>query len=194
MESKFFHGSFSPQDLADSLISHFDRGNLKVQQVGDDEKIAVQIATSEIAVSGGQTALSVNLQKIEDGVSVSMGRQAWFGVAANIGVTILTALRNPLALLHRLDDIAQDAEYLRLIDEVWKVIENTARSLGSGFEFSERVKRYVCEYCLTANPIGEPRCIACGAPLGGIQPISCKHCGYVLLNNEVICPNCNKSQ
>jgi hypothetical protein len=194
MESKFFHGSFSPQDLADSLISHFDRGNLKVQQVGDGEKIAVQIATSEMAVSGGQTALSVNLQKVEDGVSVSMGRQAWFGVAANIGVTILTALRNPLALLHRLDDIAQDAEYIRLIDEVWKVIENTARSLGSGFEFSERVKRYVCEYCLTANPVGEPRCIACGAPLGGIQSNSCKHCGYVLLNNEVICPNCNKRQ
>lgn len=192
MESKIFHGIFVPQQIADALIAYFNRGNLKVQQVGEGDNVSVQIATSDWAVSGGKTALSINLQKVEDGVSITMGKQAWFGVAASIGVTILTIMRNPLALLHRLDDIAQDAEYVQLADEVWKVIDSTARSLGSGYEFSERIKRYICEYCKTANPPGEPRCIACGAPLGGVQPQTCQYCGYIKNENEKICPNCHR--
>lgn len=192
MESKIFHGRFVPQDLAQALISHFDRGNLKVQQLGEEDNISVQIATSEMAIAGGKTALSISLQKVEDGVSVTLGRQAWFGVAANIGVTILSVLRNPLAIIHRLDDLAQDAEYIQLTDEVWKVVENTAKALGTGFEFSDRIKRYVCEYCDTANPPGESRCIACGAPLGGIQQKTCIYCGYVLSQNDTLCPNCGR--
>jgi hypothetical protein len=192
MEQKIFHGPIQPEDIARSLMAHFNRGNFRVQQFGSGDELAVQIATSQVIASGGQTALSVTLQKVEDGVAVTIGQQAWFGVAASLGTTAFTALRNPLNLLSRLDDLAQDIESLQLRDEVWHEVELTANALGSGYELSNRLKRYVCSYCSTANPPGEPRCIACGAPLGDVQLRTCKNCGFILRNNEKFCPNCKK--
>ena len=173
-------------------MAHFNQGNLKVQKVGEDKNITVQIATRKNPSSGGQTALSIRLQTVEDGVSVEVGKQAWLGIAASLGVSALYAIRNPMNLLHRLDDIAQDIESLSISEEIWKVIENTAISLGTGLELSERLKRLVCAHCSTANPVGESRCIACGAPLGSVQPDTCKHCGFVINHNENVCPNCMK--
>jgi hypothetical protein len=192
MEQRIFHGNIQPDTVSQAIIANFDRGNYKVQQIGSGDEIAVQIATPNYAQSGGQTALSVAIRKVADGISVTLGQQAWFGVAASIGVTALAALRNPFSLLSRLDDLAQDVESLKLRDDVWQLIDTTCRSIGSGFELSNRLKRYICDYCNTANPPGEPRCIACGAPLGDIQPNTCKNCGYIITNSETRCPNCGK--
>jgi len=60
----------------------------------------------------------VLIQKVEDGVSVQAGQQAWLGVAASLGYTALAALRNPFTLLGRLDDLAQDVEYIQLSDNI----------------------------------------------------------------------------
>ncbi|MFN2303517.1 MAG: zinc ribbon domain-containing protein, partial [Anaerolineales bacterium] len=163
----------------------------RVQQIGRDPKIAVQIATHQFSQSGGQTALTITIHQVEDGVSVQIGQQAWLGVAASLGLTALSALRNPLSLLGRIDDIAQDIESLQLDDEVWEVIEDTVRQHGAGKALSERLKRYICPYCNTPNPTGENRCIACGAPLGDIQPQTCLNCGFVVRNLERECPNCH---
>ncbi len=192
MDQRIYHGKITPQDLATSLISNFNRGNIRVQQIGTGDRIAVQIATSEAAVSGGKTAISVNLQQVADGVSVQIGSQAWVGVAASLGLSALFALSNPWTLLNRLDDIAQDYENLQLSEEVWKTIEGTARALGSGYELSDRLRRSVCSFCGVANPIGEPSCIACGAPLGDVQPVTCSKCGYIVKKTEGVCPNCGK--
>jgi len=115
------------------------------------------------------------------------------GVAASMGWTALSALRNPFTLLGRIDDLAQDIESLQLAEEAWKVIESTAQNMGVSYELSERLKRYVCEYCDTPNAIGATSCVACGAPLGNIQPITCRYCGYILRKNETFCPNCKKA-
>jgi hypothetical protein len=192
MPRQIFHGNFTNVDLARALIAQFGRGNLQVQQFGTGETIIIQIASSPYAYSGGSTALSISLQNVEDGVSVEIGKQAWLGVAASLGVSTLAALRNPLTLLNRLDDIAQDIEYVQLSENVLRVIDSTARSLGSGFELSDRLNRYVCNYCTTPNPPGESTCIACGAPLGDIQPRTCKNCGYVVFQSETTCVNCGK--
>jgi hypothetical protein len=192
MDQRIYHGKINPQDLANSLVSNFNRGNFRVQQIGGGDRIAVQIATSEAAISGGKTALSVSFQIVEDGVAVQIGHQAWVGVAASLGLSALFALSNPLALLNRLDDIAQDFENLQLSEEVWKTIEGTARAMGSGFELSDRLRRFVCSFCGVANPIGEPSCIACGAPSGEAQLITCGNCGYVVKKIESACPNCGK--
>ncbi len=193
MQQRIYHGSFTPADLSQSLVSHFSHGNLEVQSFIRDGLTTVQIASSRLISAGGRTALTVILQPVEDGVAVSLGEQSWLGIAGNLGITLLSVLRNPFNLIHRLDDIAQDAQNLQLVDEVWKTIDEIAHSLGSGFEFSAKLKRYSCDYCNTANPPGEPRCIACGAPLGDIQPATCLECGYALTRNEKFCPNCNKS-
>lgn len=192
MEPRIFHGKLTPIDLAHTLQARFNRGNLRVQQAGNRDRIAIQISTHEAARSGGDTSLTVNIQKVEDGIAVQVGKQAWLGMAASLGTTAFSALNNPLSLLNRLDDLAQDIENLQLVDEVWETIEQAARAAGASFELSERLRRMVCEYCRTANPVGEPSCIACGAPLGNVQPRTCMNCGFVLNSTESICPNCKK--
>ena len=192
METRIFHGEITPIDLAKSLIGEFNKGNLRSQGIGSEEEIVVQIATREYPSSGGQTALAVTLREVEDGVAVQIGKQSWFGVAASLGKTALSAIRNPWSILERLDDVAQDVENLKLTEEVWQVLARTADTLGASFELSERLRRMVCEYCQVANPVGEPSCIACGAPLGKVQPRTCSNCGFVVRLNETYCPNCKK--
>jgi DNA-directed RNA polymerase subunit RPC12/RpoP len=192
MEQRVFHGNLNPSDLARALIGEFNHGNLRAQQIGNGREIVVQIASHEMPISGGQTALAVSLRSVADGVSVEIGKQSWLGVAASLGQTAFLALRNPWNLLGRLDDIAQDIENIQLTEDVWRILETTAKSMGASFELSERLRRTVCEYCHTANPVGEPSCIACGAPLGEVQPRTCSNCGFVVKTSEIICPNCGQ--
>ena len=192
MERRIYHGNIKNIDLARALIGNFSRENFHVQQFGSEDRLVVQVSSSPYARSGGKTALSILLQNVEDGVAVDVSKQAWLGIAASLGVSTIATLHNPINLLNRLDDIAQDIEYLQLVDSVWETIDETARSLGSGFELSERLNRYICDYCNTPNPPGESSCIACGAPLGDIQPFTCKYCGYVLTKAEKFCVNCGK--
>lgn len=192
MERRIFHGNLSPIDVARALVARFNRANLAAQQLGSGKQVIIQIASRQRPISGGQTAMTVHLREVEDGIAVQLGKQTWLGVAASLGVTALSAFRNPFSLLGRLDDLAQDIENLQLTEEVWEVIENVARMHGATFELSERLRRIKCEYCSTANPVGEPSCIACGAPLGEVQPGTCPNCGFVVKKREAICPNCGK--
>ncbi|MEK7325719.1 MAG: hypothetical protein AAB217_10740, partial [Chloroflexota bacterium] len=95
MTQRIFHGNITPDDLATALVGEFNRNDLHAEAFGDDEKIVVQISTPSRRASGGTTALSVTLQKHEDGVLVAMGDQEWLGVAASLGQTALSALQNP---------------------------------------------------------------------------------------------------
>ena len=193
MEQRIFHGNLSPSDLANALLSSFNRGNLRAQVVGTGGDVHVQIATRPGAASGGQTALNVHLQTVEDGVMVSLGEQAWLGVAADMGQTVIATLNNPFNLLGRLDDIAQDIENMQIAETVWQVIAKTAQAAGASAQISARLQRLTCEFCGTANPVGEASCIACGAPLGSIQPRTCPACGFVVLHGERTCPHCAKA-
>ena len=189
MDQKTYYGTITPEDIATVLNSQFNRGAFKVLRQGTSDQLAVQIANSQ-SPSGGETALTVILQKVEDGISVKIGQQAFFGVAASIGYSIFSTLRNPWNLLSRLDDIATDIESLNLTQQVWDTIDAFAKSIGAGQELSERLRRLECDYCGSANPVGESNCIACGAPLGANQPRTCQNCGYVFKVGEKFCPNC----
>jgi len=193
MEQRIFHGDLTPHEIGRALIARFNRGNLIARQYGERDKVIVQVASHQFASSGGQTALTVNLEKVGDGVAIQIGKQAWLGVVASLGTTILSVWRSPFNLLNRLDDVAQDIENIQLTTDIWATIEEVARLKGANFELSERLRRLTCEYCYTANPVGESNCISCGAPLGLVQPTTCKNCGYVVRTQEVICPNCGKS-
>ena len=192
MNRRFFHGNLSPVDLAQSLLAEFNRTNLQAQTLGDRDKMIVQIATRPGAPSGGETALTVSIEKASDGVMVQMGQQAWMGTAASLGWSAWTALRNPLSLLGRIDDIAQDLENLQLSDNIWKAVERAAQAAGASHQLSERLNRMECAYCGAANPVGEATCLCCGAPLGNMQPTTCRNCGFVVLRGETTCPNCGK--
>ncbi len=180
MEQRIYHGSLTPSDVSESLIAHFNRGNLRAQQLGDSNRLIVQIGTRPGAMAGGDTTVSVILQKVADGVAVQVGQQAWLGIAASLGTTALSAIRNPFNLLGRLDDLAQDIQNLQINEQVWQAIDDVARAAGASQELSNRLRRAVCPYCRIANPVGEPYCLACGAPLGDVQPHTCPNCGFVL--------------
>ena len=192
MERKIFHGNIKPVDIAQALLAEFNQGNMRAQILGQSDKMVVQVGTRPDAMSGGQTAMTVTIQTLEEGIMVELGQQAWLGVAASLGATALAAIRNPFSLLGRLDDIAQDIENLQISERVWAVISKAARAAGASAELSENLKRTTCEYCHVANPVGQPSCSACGAPLGNVQPTTCRHCGFVVRPNEKTCPNCKK--
>lgn len=192
MDTKIYHGDIKAKDLAAALVGRFNRGNLMAQITQSGKQHIVQIASRRDARSGGHTALGLTLQQLEDGVAVKLGTQQWLGIAASLGATLLVARRNPLSLIGRLDDVAQDIENLNLEEQVWNVIDEVAETMGASQELSERLRRTGCAYCDTANPVGEPRCIACGAPLGDAQPRTCKRCGYVAAKEDTVCGNCGE--
>ena len=193
MDRRIFHGNIEPNDIAQALMAEFNRGNLHAQVIGNQKKMAVQMATRMGSMSGGQTALTVTIQKVEDGIMVDLGQQAWLGVAASLGQTAISAFRNPFSLLGRLDDLAQDIENIQLSENVWKAIDRAVVTLGASHALSERLLRVTCEFCGTANPVGEGSCIACGAPLGNAQPATCPKCGFVITSSETRCPNCQQT-
>jgi hypothetical protein len=190
MTTRTFHGNINPNDIARALVGTFNRNHLIARRSGDERHVVVQIGTRQARRSGGQTALTVNLRTVEDGVSVQIGKQAWFGIFASLGVTALTMLRNPFDVIGRLDDIAADIDSLQLAEKVFDVIEETVSLSGATYQISERLRRLSCEYCGTANAVGQPDCIACGAPLGDAHPTSCSNCGFVVGPQDKKCPNC----
>jgi double zinc ribbon protein len=192
MDRQIFHGNIEPDDIARALMAEFNRGNMYAQRVGQLDDMAVQIATRAGALSGGQTALTISIHKVEDGIMIELGRQAWLGLAASLGHTALAALRNPFNLLGRLDDLAQDVENIQLGENVWDVINRTVTACGASYALSERLRKITCDHCGTANPLGEGSCIACGAPLGSVHPTTCQNCGFAVTLEEKICPNCSQ--
>ena len=192
MDRRIFYGNIIPTDIAQALMAEFDRGNLHAQAIGQKDKIAVQIATRMGSMSGGQTAMTVTLQKVEDGVMIELGRQEWLGLAASLGHTAWAALRNPFSLLGRLDDLAQDIESIQLADKIWSAIDRAIAARGASRALSARLTRIGCDYCGSANPLGEASCLSCGAPMGDAHPTACPQCGFAITPDETICPNCNR--
>jgi len=192
MDRRIFHGNINPSEIAQALESEFNQGNTQTHLIGEGDNLTIQIASSQWSHSGGRTALSVNIQKVEDGIMVELGQQQWLGIAASLGQTAMAALINPMNLLGRLDDIAQDVSSLQMNDKVWQVIARVAAEAGASQQLSERLSRLTCEYCGAANPVGQATCLACGAPLGKAQPKTCNKCGYVLAHDEKFCPNCGQ--
>ena len=155
-----------------------------------DDQYIVKIASRMHAQSGGKTAIGVVLQQLEDGVAVKIGKQDWMGIAASLGMSALSVRRNPFSLLGRLDDIAQDIENLTLDDRLWDLIDEVASTMNASQRLSEKLRRNKCDYCDTANPVGTPRCIACGAPQGDNQPVTCLECGFLMTEADFECTNC----
>ena len=45
MEQRIYHGNLTLHDISEVLLSHFNTGNLRAQQLGDDDRLIVQIGT-----------------------------------------------------------------------------------------------------------------------------------------------------
>jgi hypothetical protein len=190
LDQRTYHGEITPEAIASALSAEFNRANLTTKVFRGGKKLTVQISTPRVRSSGGPTAISVQLIPVEDGVQVRLSEQKLIGVAASLGQSALMALLRPTSLLHRLDDIAQDVTSLQLEQQIWEILDQTAEAHGASHEISERLRRLSCAYCQSANPVGEANCVACGAPLGLVQPKACTNCGYVVSAGDSQCPEC----
>jgi len=190
MKSKIYHGDLKLEEVASTLASFFNRGALSSSASVEGERAFVQIGTRAGHSSGGRTDIGVALRQIDGRLEAQVGDQSVLSLAGSLGASALLAWLNPLNLLGRLDDIAVDIENLTLEDQVWKVLDRIAADGGASQQLGKRLLRMVCSYCRTANKVGEGRCVACGAPLGDVQPVGCPNCGFVMLNDEKVCPNC----
>jgi hypothetical protein len=190
MKTKIYHGDLNAEEMAITLANFFNRGGLAAQSSVNGDAAFVQIASRENRGSGGRTSIGVSLHENDDRLEASVGDQSVMGLAGSLGASAFLFWLNPLNLLGRLDDIAADVENLTLEDQVWKLLDRMAANGGASTQFSRRLQRMVCSYCNTANKVGEGRCVACGAPLGDVQPTTCPKCGYVILSDEKHCPNC----
>ena len=166
MTTKIYHGNITAQTLAKAISTRFTDEDMQAAYTKSEGQYIVRIGSRAQAQTGGKTAIGVVLQQLEDGVAVKIGKQDWLGIAASLGISALTARRNPFGLIGRLDDIAQDLENLSLDERLWSLIDEVAATMNASQHLSERLRRTTCAYCGTANPVGEPRCLACGAPLG----------------------------
>ena len=189
-KQRFFHGDITPTDIAQSLSSEFEASHYIVRKKVAKDQIIIQISTRNRPISGGKTGITVFVQKVPDGIAVHLGNQSQFGILASIGQTTFMLLKNPWNIINRIDDISQDIQNIQLSDRIWSIVEETAKNKRASFEFSENLRRVICEYCLTPNPITATQCIACGAPLSGSRPITCPECGFVLEQSTSVCPNC----
>lgn len=192
MTQKVFHGEVTPDDLAVALEGEFNRGDLNVTRSGGGDKAVVNIHTPQYRTSGGTTALCITIQKHDDGIVVVMGDQEWLGIAASLGQTALSTLRNPWSLLGRLDDVAADVDAMKLPEKVWIAIERFVNSKGASKQISERLRTTICRYCNAANPVGTAVCVQCGGPLGDVQPGTCAECGFVNVKDARFCASCGK--
>lgn len=190
MNTKIYHGDLTAEALAKAICTRFEDDHFRARYSKSADQYVVQIASKNNAISGGKTSIGLVIQQLEDGVAVKVGKQDWLGIAASLGVSALSMRMNPLNIIGRLDDIAQDIENLSLDDRLIEVIDEVASAVGASQQLSERMRRLSCEYCGTANPVGQPRCLACGAPLGSVQPRTCNQCGFVAAPGDVSCSNC----
>ena len=192
-DQRTFHGVITPQDFANALLAKFHRGGMLTQQRGRPSNLVVQIGTARRRRSGGSTAMTVHLSAVEDGVYVNLVEQQLLGLAASLGQTALMTLLRPTSILCRLDDVAQDISSLTLADRIMDTLKDTAATYGASYEISQRLRRLTCPYCGTANPVGDPNCVACDGPLEYEQPIACDNCGFVSEAGIEKCPNCGEA-
>jgi hypothetical protein len=185
-----YHGDITPDDMAAALLAEFSQGNLQARQIGDGRQVLVQIATRAGRHNGGHTGIAVALQPVEDGVNVTVGPQDMLGIAASLGQTALTTVFNPLNLIGRLGDLAQDVNALNLTDKIWATLEQFARATRSTKSISARLQSVTCPYCSAANRMGAAQCSGCGGPLGDVQPVACLKCGNVMPPKSHFCGNC----
>lgn len=190
MEQRTYRGDIDVPGLADALVSRFNRGPLMAQKVGDEEHMLVQIATRDWQGRGSQTALSIGLAAIDDGVEVTLGQQQWLGPAMELLDAGLKAIFRPLALIGEVDDIASSISSLTLPDQIWEAVDHYVKSVGASLGLAERQHLVKCPFCGVGNPVGVGQCSACGAGLADVQPAYCTECGKLAPPDAKYCSRC----
>jgi hypothetical protein len=137
MEQRIYHGTVTPEGLADYLVQRFDpQQDLQAQKLGQGDSLAVQIGRGDVPEEL-RNAVTVGITRATDseqGVSVTMGQQQWISPkiathAAMIGLVGL--LITPWALFGLLWPVSELLGSQALPGDIWSAVETYALSQGA---------------------------------------------------------------
>jgi len=187
MAQRMFHGTINAATLADQLAARFnDRQNRTSVNQGSGTAL-IQIGSKH------GTPVTVHIADIAGGVLVTMSRDRdWLDRSADIGEMIeRAAASNPISLLAMIPDVVGELQKENIAPAIWDAInEICALSRSLAGEKNAPANPKVCEYCLTANPPENERCLACGAALPVDLPRLCPKCGRGHTSDALFCQAC----
>jgi hypothetical protein len=137
VEQRIYHGTVTPEGLADYLVQRFDpQQNLQAQKLGQGDSLAVQIGRGDVPEEL-RNAVTVGITRATDaeqGVTVTMGQQQWITPkiathAAMIGLVGL--LITPWALFGLLWPVSELIGGQALPGDIWSAVETYALSQGA---------------------------------------------------------------
>jgi hypothetical protein len=132
MDQRTYYGNFSPEALADFLVSHYEpQKGLQAQKFGQSGNFVVQIAHGDkpedqrYAVTIGITRAVDNERGLE-GLTVTMGEQQWFtskmaSYAAMMG--LIAVLITPWVLFALLWPLSEMMGSRDLPNDIWQQIQ-----------------------------------------------------------------------
>lgn len=137
MEQRVYHGSITPEGLANYLVQHYDpQENLQAQKVGEGNSLLVQIGHGDnpAEMRHAVTVAIAGSHSEEPGVTVTMGQRQWITEeeathAAFWG--LLALLLTPWVLFALLWPLSEMISRSTLPADIWTTIDTYAASQGS---------------------------------------------------------------
>ncbi|PSN85061.1 hypothetical protein B9Q11_04670 [Candidatus Marsarchaeota G2 archaeon ECH_B_SAG-F08] len=161
MIQKTYPTTVDPEGLAQKLVQTFQAQGYEVQKLNSGGDIYVQIRKAGIlrTVTGLSQALTVHIQKTNEGTVVSLGQGRWAdkAIVEAAGFFFFTPLMIPASWgLY---------EQHKLPGKILKVIDEYAASVGASHIDQKIVEVIHCPHCGVTNVAGAKFCSACGSPL-----------------------------
>lgn len=145
MEQRTYHGTITPDQLADYLVQLYDpQKNMQAQKIGQGDSLIVQIAMSDEPENkrGALTIAIVRATDAESGVMVTMGEQQWLtpnNMAYAAMMAAISVLITPWALFGLIWPVSQIMATRMLPNDVWNTIDTYMVGQGAQRSYTQQL-------------------------------------------------------
>lgn len=206
MEQRIYHGSLSPDGLADYLVQTFGQNysylgwggstlSTIAQKIGQGDHVLVQIAQARPWSGRLRTALGVSISRLPDGISVSVGQSHWLEGSLT-GILWSALFFPPLLIFPLIRGIGNFSFY----QDVWQAIETYCLQAQATRVSTSTLHGLYCARCGALNDEAAQHCHLCGATLaagpasstGAPEQVTCDSCHERVVAAR-FCGNCGAS-
>lgn len=144
MEQRIYRGNFTPEQLADYVVQHYNQeGHLEGQKLGQGDSIAVQVGRRDGNRLRQATTIGIvkSPQNSQD-VMVTLGEQEWIHTGSSIypiAGTLVGALFTPWALFGLLWPAQHALGQHLMPNDIWSNIEFFVTSHGGAMVSAENL-------------------------------------------------------
>ncbi|GAC1639223.1 MAG: hypothetical protein NVS4B8_05880 [Herpetosiphon sp.] len=195
MEQKLYPGQVTPEGMAQALLDVWDRDDTIAQALGVGDRVVVQIGQRRGGLFSDEPrqALTVDLERVAEGVHVTMGQQRWIKennvqiFAGGLIGFLPFFFAFPLGHLFGRDESIDQSFPAR----IWQSLDQyvTAQGVsGPATGPTRRLATLPCPECGVGNPLGVEQCSACGAQL--VASPQCATCGITNPPGARFCNHC----